>query len=200
MGHKTDTLVRELERPPQRPDATARAPADLDDGGWLERPAASGPAAAVSGVEITYRLRDRFGADHHEVPHVDHVFADIRAVTAGAEGAAVERVALGELKLGRLDLWSAGADYDKVLDAHSGEWEGYIELVDAAGPDLPRFLLIVDRVVIAHWARSCGHPQGVRRRRWFSCIPGVMQQTMRRFRVLIGGGLPTAAVATGRAS
>jgi hypothetical protein len=102
VGHKTDTLFRDLEQPPQRPDATARAPADLDDDGWLERAAASAPAAglspsAVSGVEITYRLRDRFGTDHREVRHVDHIFADISALIAVAEGAAVERVALGQL-------------------------------------------------------------------------------------------------------
>ncbi len=159
MGHKTDTFFSELEQPPLRPDAPARAPADLDDGGWFERAAASAPVAAVSDVEITYHLRDRFDADHRALPHVDHVFADIRGVIAGPEGAALERVALGTLKLGRLDLWDAGADYANVLDAHSGEWEGYIELVDAAGPDLPRFLLIVDRVVIARWAR--GHAIGL---------------------------------------
>jgi hypothetical protein len=136
VGHKTYTSDSQPERPPQRPGLSP---------------------SSLSGVEITYRLRDRFRADHSEVPHVDHVFADIHGVIAGAEGAAVEHVALGELKLGRLDLWDA--DYAAVLDAHSGEWEGYIDLVDAAGPDLPRFLLIVDRVEIARWAR--GHAIGL---------------------------------------
>jgi hypothetical protein len=158
VGHKTDAFFSDLE-PPLRPHATARAPADLDDGAWFEHAAASTPVAAVSDIEITYHLRDRFDADHRALPHVDHVFADIHGVIAGPEGAPVERVALGALKLGRLDLWDAGADYADVLDAHSGEWEGYIDVVDAAGPDLPRFLLIVDRVMIARWAR--GHAIGL---------------------------------------
>ena len=96
----------------------------------------------------------RFGVDRDELAHVDHVSADVRGVLTGAGAAQGRLVAVGELTLGRVDLLGAGDEAAALLDAHSGEWEGYIPLVDAAGPYLPRFLLIVDRVVIAPWARG----------------------------------------------
>ena len=116
-------------------------------------------ASALTRVDITYRLPDRFGVDRDELVHVDHITADVSGVLTGAGAAQRRHVAVGEFTFGRVDLLRAGDETAALLDAHSGEWEGYIPLVDAAGANLPRFLLILDRLVIAPWAR--GHALGL---------------------------------------
>ena len=105
-------------------------------------------------------LRDRFGVDRGCEPDaalVQHIDATVQAVVLDKGEPSDEPVALGSMQLARIDLWEVGDCYTDALDCHSSEWAAYIGVVAMFGPDLPRFLLIVDRVDIDAWARG-HHP------------------------------------------
>jgi hypothetical protein len=65
-------------------------------------------ASALTCVDTTYRVPDRFGVDRDELVHVDHVTADVRGLLTGAGAAHGRQVAVGELALRRVDLLGAG--------------------------------------------------------------------------------------------
>ncbi len=108
-------------------------------------------------IEIVYRTWDRFGSDQRlgepNIARVQRVVGEI----AGVLDYEPERrvVSLGSVRLGRIDLYEVGDAYMEVLDAVSSEWTAYVDVVEAERY-VERFLLVVDLVEVAEWARGHG--------------------------------------------